>query len=112
VLFRSALLATNYKNLLGNESDPKKIAGAYRKLLNALFTSTGNRAVEILGPAVARLSASKSDGEANAAFAGTLIDLLRSGDGEKTRQKVKELIGNPEQAGLLAQAADLRQEEA
>lgn len=106
-----ALLAANYKSLLGNGSEQKKISGAYRKLLDALFTAAGNRAVEILGPALARLSASRSDDDASAAFADTLIDLLRSGDGEATRKRVKELIGNPEQTGLLAQAADLRQEE-
>jgi GntR family transcriptional regulator, transcriptional repressor for pyruvate dehydrogenase complex len=101
----------SYESLKKSGAEESKITAAYRKLLAHIFVNSGNKVTALMGPALLRLTRNRI-GEADGNdFTGTILKAIQEEDGEKARARVRELVGRSSSSGLLAQAADLRQDE-
>ncbi len=91
-----------YIQLNEEKADEELLSAAYLKVLSALFASSSNKVLNLLGPALLRLTGGKIEAENRDTFISTLADILQPGDSAETRSELR---------GFLAQAAEIRREE-
>jgi DNA-binding FadR family transcriptional regulator len=95
-------LVKAYIRLKDEQADEERLSTAYLKVLSALFASSSNKVLNLLGPALLRLTGGKINAESRDEFLISLSKILQPGDSVETRSELR---------GFLAQAAEIRREE-
>ncbi len=95
-------LVKAYMRLNDEQADEERLSAAYLKVLSSLFASSSNKVLNLLGPALLRLTNGKIEAENRNVFIKSLSKILQPGDSVETRSELR---------GFLAQAAEIRREE-